>query len=548
MPRTTPSPNRYASPMRHLLVVPCAAWIAACYSPNDEVTTGSADDSEGSGSGSTAGMTASSATTTPADTSGDTPADTGDTTDGDTGEDAPPVIEAFSVQGSLLPAEILMADTVVLAADVTDDMGVARVEFYDGGTLVATVDGAPWRTEFLVTSADNGGHGYIAVAYDTAEQTAEAGPIPLSVSIDGGAVIELREEVFRSRSFVGVLFTPAVAVSEDGDVTVFGSALFSGQNFLGSRWTAIRYSDTLSELWQRDFPTQVTGSTPDHWTISAPVEHDGQIFVAEYTEAAGAPDTNTIHPMNSATGALGTAYELEFGPLDENPPIRSLAVDLDGNLVLLTAGGDLEKLDGDGNVVWQENAVAALPAGTYPSRLTLDPAGNAFIDIGCSSNGCSDTWLRKFSADGTLEWTRDNGGTTQPLSDGSVVSVGTWFGDDVTVLHRDATGSELAANDLGIEPLSILDAAATPAGDVVFVGMRQVGAPLAPQAWAVRTTATGVAGWITQIEVGTEGRTTASGVAVSADGRLYVSGIADDEADTDFLVTQADAWVAELAL
>ncbi len=549
MSPTTSVRPRYASPMRHLLVVPCAAWIAACYSPNDEVTTGGADDSEASGSGSTAGMTASSATTTPADTSGDTPADTGDTTDdptGDTGEDAPPVIESFSVQGSLLPSEILMADTVVLAADVVDDVGVARVEFYDGGTLVATVDGAPWRTEFLVTSADNGGHSYTAVAYDTAEQTAEAGPIPLSVSIDGGAVIELREEVFRSRTGLGVFSAPAVSVTSGGDVIVFGSSRFSGQNFSGARWTTIRYSDTLSELWQRDFPSQVSAGTPDHWSISAPVESDGEVLIVEYTS----DDTNSVHPMNAETGALGTALELSAAGPDSAPPLRSLAIDADLNLLVLTVEGDIQKLDPVGNVVWTEDVMTGLPDNSYPVRITADANGNAFVDILSAQAGSNESSLRKFSPDGALQWTRDNAGVSQPLPDGSVVTLGGWFGDALTLLHRDPDGTELAANELDVQPFTGMDAALTPSGDVVFVGFRQAGVPLVFQAWALRTTADGEMPWVTQLEVGTQGKTLASGVAVTTAGRLYVTGTADDEAEAypDNFTSAADAWVAELAL
>ena len=536
--------------MRLPLALPYAWFLAGCFSPNDTVTSGNNDD--GTDSSASTGTTGTTLTTTTANTtstmstSEGTGADTSESSAGDTGADAPPMIENFAVQGSQMPAEISSADTVVLEADVTDDVGVARVEFYDGSALIASLDGAPYRTEFLVTSADNGGHAYSVVAYDTIEQSTEEGPIPLSVGIDGGAVVELREEQFRSRTVLGVFSAPTLGMTADLDVLLFGSSLYQGGVFTASRWTAARYSPTLSKLWQRDFPNSMTSDAPDRQTMSAPVELGSEILVMEFTEAGAAYDSNEIHPLNGDNGSVGSAIDVTFGQVDEFPPTQSLRVDAESNILVLTTGGDIKKLDADGEVLWEENAVSGLPADSYPNRLSLDGDGNAFVDVACSQNGCTETFLRKYSADGALSWTRDNGGVSQPLADGSVVSVGGWFGADVTVLHRDTDGNELSASDLGIEPIGIADAAPTPAGDVVFVGRRLV-ANQVPQGWAARVTPEGETVWIAQIEVGAQGRTLATGVVISPEGRLYVSGLADDVVES-FIVTQADAWIAELAL
>lgn len=540
--------------MRHLLVVPCAAWIAACYSPNDEVTTGGADDSEGSGSGSTAGMTASSATTTPADTSGDTPADTGDTTDdptGDTGEDAPPVIESFSVQGSLLPAEILMADTVVLAADVTDDVGVARVEFYDGGTLVATVDGAPWRTEFLVTSADNGGHSYTAVAYDTAEQTAEAGPIPMSVNIDGGAVIELREEVFRAIVSLG-LNSPYLLQDATG-VTLVGTTEFDGGDFVAYRMTSARYSLGLSQTWLSHYPASPIPTTPDHYSFGrGGVEEDG----------------NLLFPCNVGV------------PLDE-APVRILRADADANGAVTvalslndTSGGSLAGLtvlpDFDvvvgsrplelsrypaalGAPAWSEDISAGLGAGG-PLRLHADSTGAVLID---GLNG-AESFLRKVSSDGVILWTRESDDVAAGgVSELAYSAVGP--ADQVTQVAQRPEGSSLGLRALTYdsngallhdvvlaenEELSVHDVAYDPSGSLVVVATLSTGDSTS-NAWIGRFDPSGTELWTTSGFVD-DGDEEGYAVQVRPDGRLFVSGIANTTAE--FLATSGDAWIAELRL
>ena len=164
---------------------------------------GRATDAEGGTGDSSSSVTADSTGVTPTTDDPSVADGTADTSAGPTGpstatessgegettagvEDAPPVIEAFSVQGSQAPPEILLAEMVELQATVTDDVGVAWVEFFDGGELLGVDESSPFRLEFLVTSADNGGHSYTAVAYDTVDQMAEAGPIAMSVGIDGG--------------------------------------------------------------------------------------------------------------------------------------------------------------------------------------------------------------------------------------------------------------------------------------------------------------------------------------------------------------------------
>lgn len=84
-------------------------------------------------------------------------------------DNAPPTIALTST-----PASMVAGGTVTLTASASDNVGVARVEFYDNGTLIATDTAAPYLASTTYNYASNGTHAFKAVAYDTSNNTAEA--------------------------------------------------------------------------------------------------------------------------------------------------------------------------------------------------------------------------------------------------------------------------------------------------------------------------------------------------------------------------------------
>ncbi|WP_104990030.1 Ig-like domain-containing protein [Deinococcus sp. NW-56] len=65
--------------------------------------------------------------------------------------------------------------TVNLTASASDNVGVTRVEFYRGETLIATDTTLPYTASFAVTSSDNGQLNVSARAYDAAGNQGQAG-------------------------------------------------------------------------------------------------------------------------------------------------------------------------------------------------------------------------------------------------------------------------------------------------------------------------------------------------------------------------------------
>lgn len=73
-----------------------------------------------------------------------------------------------SVTLTATPTTVTTAGNVTLSASASDNVGVTKVEFYDGGTLLNTTTTAPYSYVVTLTAAQNGTHTYTAKAYDAA--------------------------------------------------------------------------------------------------------------------------------------------------------------------------------------------------------------------------------------------------------------------------------------------------------------------------------------------------------------------------------------------
>jgi hypothetical protein len=71
--------------------------------------------------------------------------------------------------------------TVALEANASDDVAVARVEFYAGGALVGAVAAAPWSVAWNASSLATGSYALVARAYDAAGNLADSAPVTVAV-------------------------------------------------------------------------------------------------------------------------------------------------------------------------------------------------------------------------------------------------------------------------------------------------------------------------------------------------------------------------------
>jgi endoglucanase len=97
------------------------------------------------------------------------------------GDTTPPTVGL-----SASSATVTAAGTLTLTATATDNVGVTRVEFRDGSTVLGTDSSPPFTASVALTSANNGTHNYTAVAIDSAGNAATSTAVTVTVNIPGG--------------------------------------------------------------------------------------------------------------------------------------------------------------------------------------------------------------------------------------------------------------------------------------------------------------------------------------------------------------------------
>src|SRR5215813_14110035 len=71
----------------------------------------------------------------------------------------------------------------MITATASVNVGVSRVEFYDGATLKGTATAPPYTFAWPVSSASNGLHSWTAKAYDAAGNNATSTAVSVTVNI-----------------------------------------------------------------------------------------------------------------------------------------------------------------------------------------------------------------------------------------------------------------------------------------------------------------------------------------------------------------------------
>lgn len=97
-----------------------------------------------------------------------------------TSDTAAPIVSISSPGNG---ASYTSAQTVAINAAASDNIGVTRVEFYDGGALKATAMASPYSYNWTISRADNGTHYWVVKAYDAAGNFATTAATSVNVNI-----------------------------------------------------------------------------------------------------------------------------------------------------------------------------------------------------------------------------------------------------------------------------------------------------------------------------------------------------------------------------
>lgn len=79
-------------------------------------------------------------------------------------------------------AGVTLSGSVGLSASASDNIGVTRVEFYAGATLIGSDTSAPYSFTWSTTSVPNGTYSLTARAYDASNNSAQSGAVSVTVS------------------------------------------------------------------------------------------------------------------------------------------------------------------------------------------------------------------------------------------------------------------------------------------------------------------------------------------------------------------------------
>ncbi|PRP90212.1 hypothetical protein ENSA5_66730 [Enhygromyxa salina] len=303
------------------------------------------------------------------------------------------------VNGSSTPELVRSATELVMSAEVRDDIGVERVEFYLGEELVETDTEAPYEARLVAPDASfNGAHALVAVAYDEAANTTEDA-IELAVEMPETGTLEWVYEGAPGEDWVGVFPGPD------------GGALVVGRDRL------LRVSAEGEALSSWDFPYPISVATADH---------GGGIIAL----GANAGTAGTLFFSRFDADGIVTSVQLvpEFGDVEEGFSITDAAVGHNDRLMIAAlssyAGQETARLSSVTNTdeVVEEWHRYQLREGERslgaPARVAVGPSGEIFMTVEFALDSDS-AWgqVRRYGQGGYQHWYSED---AQPKSSGDL--------------------------------------------------------------------------------------------------------------------------------
>ncbi len=307
------------------------------------------------------------------------------------------------------------AQTVTITASASDNVGVSKVEFYDGTTLKATDTASPYTYAWAFTSANNGTHSWTAKAYDAAGNVATSTAVSLTVNI---AAADTTPPTVPAGLSATVISSSQINLSWSPSTDTGGSGLSGYKMYRASTQIGTATATTYSDY-------NLAANTQYCYTVAA---YDG----AGNTSAQSAQICATTQ-VSSSGGKAIWAEHVGGNSYDSG---NAVAVDSSGNIIVvgyfqgtanfgggtLTGGSGrtlfIAKYSAAGTYLWAKsfgstgdvnaNAVAVDSAGNIIVGGSLGPTG-ATVNFGggtLTSQAPSDIVIAKFSSIGTHLWSK----------------------------------------------------------------------------------------------------------------------------------------------
>jgi hypothetical protein len=227
--------------------------------------------------------------------------------------------QAPQVALSAAPGTVTAPGDITLIATVSDDVGVVRVEVYDGARRLAEFDQPPYRHVVTVARADNGEHRYTARAKDGAGNaaTSEVATVRVDIATPVAPPVPPTPPADTTRPTVSLTATPAT-LSWSGTVTLAATA-----------------SDNVGVArveWFDENGVRLFERTAAPYTVQVSLgyaDRPQRRYTARATDAAGNASTSDTAVIAVNSPAPGF-YPLGSGALSLNTnPSRNSAIAVD---------------------------------------------------------------------------------------------------------------------------------------------------------------------------------------------------------------------------
>lgn len=207
------------------------------------------------------------------------------------GDTTPPTVALSSSS-----TNVTSAGSITLNATAADNVGVVRVEFRDGTTLLTTDTSAPFSSSVGLTSTNNGTHTYTAKAFDAAGNATTSTPVTVTVNIPGGGGAGTGYTVAGQRLF-----------KDGSEIKLFGLNWFgleTSNHVLHGLWTGRGLDNFLADFKTKGFTalrlpvspetinpgfaiTGGPGNGPDFSALSGKDGRAALEYTLAHTQAAG---------------------------------------------------------------------------------------------------------------------------------------------------------------------------------------------------------------------------------------------------------------------
>lgn len=338
---------------------------------------------------------------------------------------------------------VTQAESILLTATASDDVGVVDVVFYEGTTVLGTDATTAYEQSVAYTYANNGTHTYKAVARDQAGNTAEA-------TVEVGVAIDATNSVWK-KQFNGTPtstdFARMVTLDAQGRPIVLTHTSQGVEDAF--RWAA-----------NGNFDSHMYGTgttTPNIYMFGVATNAAGDIGISGAWDGCSCSDM--VHTLLLITkDAPNLNWNKTLGLSQSSNKEFGYATTVAPNGDIYVCGSTLGTMSGQGPApfsnagktdaflfkVSQGALVWARQWGTASdelcTKLTLDSQGRiwsaGYIETGAAlagqtSAGARDAWLKVFDADGNALFTTQFGttlddapGGVAALASGAVVVAG----------------------------------------------------------------------------------------------------------------------------